>query len=62
LIAFFDNSPENPNNPHSPPRPVGWGEKTTDEMCIAFVGYLKASEWRPTEVASSARATGESIE
>ena len=47
LVSYFDNSSENPNNPHHPPKPVGWGEKTTDEMCIAFVDYLKAEEWQP---------------
>ena len=37
LVAHFDNSAENPANPHDPPIPVGWGEKTTDEMCIGFL-------------------------
>ena len=47
VLAHFDNSPANPNNPSSPPKPVGWGERTTDEMCIAFVSYVKAKEWQP---------------
>lgn len=47
LVAHFDNSAENPANPHEPPVPVGWGEKTTDEMCIGFLYYVKASEWAP---------------
>ena len=47
VVSYFDNSNENPNNPHDPPKPVGWGEKTTDEMCIAFVEYLSASKWQP---------------
>lgn len=38
LKATYDNSTSNPRNPNSPPRPVSWGEETTDEMCIAFVG------------------------
>ena len=25
-------------NPNDPPKPVSWGEATTDEMCIAFLG------------------------
>ncbi len=37
--------------PHSrlmPPwKAVGWGEKTTDEMCIAFFTYLKAADDAP---------------
>jgi mono/diheme cytochrome c family protein len=35
--AVYDNSARNRRNPTSPPRAVGWGEGTTDEMCIAFV-------------------------
>ncbi|HKR64852.1 MAG TPA: ascorbate-dependent monooxygenase [Thermoanaerobaculia bacterium] len=38
LRAIYDNSSENPRNPNSPPRAVSWGEATTDEMCIAFLG------------------------
>ena len=47
LVAHFDNSVENPANPNDPPVPVGWGEKTTDEMCIGFFYYVKASEFSP---------------
>jgi mono/diheme cytochrome c family protein len=35
--AVYDNSPGNRRNPTVPPREVGWGDATTDEMCIAFV-------------------------
>ena len=45
LTATFDNSESNPNNPNSPPEDIGWGEKTTDEMCIAFLGLLHESEY-----------------
>lgn len=38
LTAHFDNSSGNPRNPSDPPQPVRWGEATTDEMCIAFLG------------------------
>ena len=38
LVAHYDNSSANPRNPNNPPKPVSWGEATTDEMCIAFVG------------------------
>ena len=34
--ASYDNSSNNPHNPNNPPIPVGWGESTTDEMCIVF--------------------------
>jgi hypothetical protein len=38
LEAFYDNSSNNVRNPSDPPKPVSWGESTTDEMCIAFLG------------------------
>jgi hypothetical protein len=34
LEAFYDNSSDNPQNPNDPPKPVRWGEQTTDEMCL----------------------------
>jgi hypothetical protein len=37
LTAYYDNSSANPRNPNNPPKPVRWGEATTDEMCIAFL-------------------------
>jgi hypothetical protein len=36
----YDNSSENPQNPSNPPKPVSWGEETTDEMALAFIGVL----------------------
>lgn len=39
-IAYYDNSIGNPNNPHADPKPIRWGEKTTDEMCIAFMSVF----------------------
>lgn len=38
LSAYYDNSSANPRNPNDPPKPVSWGEATTDEMCLAFLG------------------------
>jgi len=38
LKAYYDNSSSNPRNPNDPPKAVSWGEETTDEMCIAFLG------------------------
>ena len=52
LTATFDNSATNPRNPNSPPKDVRWGEETTDEMCIAFLGVtsdLIGSSQPPTE-------------
>ncbi len=39
MTATYDNSARNPRNPNTPPKPVMWGEQTTDEMCIAFLHY-----------------------
>lgn len=35
--AVYDNSAGNPRNPSSPPRDVRWGERSEDEMCLAYV-------------------------
>jgi hypothetical protein len=37
IEAVYDNSTRNRRNPTNPPRDVGWGDATTDEMCIAFI-------------------------
>jgi hypothetical protein len=37
LDAYYDNSAGNPSNPNKPPKPVHWGEQTTDEMCLLGV-------------------------
>jgi hypothetical protein len=41
VTAYYDNSSENPDNPHNPPKEVRWGEQTTDEMCILFLSYIR---------------------
>ena len=50
MVAIFDNSAENRRQPSKPPRPVSWGEGTTDEMAIVFIGLTVDGErigWRP---------------
>jgi len=42
--AVYDNSPRNRCNHTAPPRDVGWGEGTADEMCIAFIQTTVDSE------------------
>ncbi len=37
LTATYDNSINNPRNPNNPPVLVRWGERTVDEMCLAFL-------------------------
>jgi hypothetical protein len=44
VVAHFDNSAANRNNPASPPREVRWGEQTTDEMCVAALFYTMDDE------------------
>lgn len=44
LVAYYDNSTGNPNNPNNPPKLVTWGEQTTDEMCLAFLGVTVDGE------------------
>lgn len=44
LTATYDNSVTNPENPNTPPKDVTWGENTTDEMCLAFVGFTLDGE------------------
>jgi uncharacterized protein (TIGR03437 family) len=39
LTCNFDNSADNPRNPNNPPKAVRWGEETTDEMALAFIGF-----------------------
>jgi peroxiredoxin len=40
LAAYFDNSEENPRNPHRPPRRVRYGVGTNDEMCACHLEFL----------------------
>jgi hypothetical protein len=45
LVAHFDNSSSNPRNPRRDnPQLVKWGEATTDEMCIGFLGVTKKEQ------------------
>ena len=44
LEAYYDNSSGNFRNPNDPPKSVSWGEATTDEMCIAFIGVTLDNE------------------
>ncbi len=36
VSAIHDNSANNPRNPNNSPVAVGWGNTTSDEMCIVF--------------------------
>jgi peroxiredoxin len=38
IIAVYDNSSANPNNPFNPPQAIRVGEQTTNEMLFGFLG------------------------
>lgn len=40
VVAYYDNSEKNPDNPHKVLRDVTWGEETTDEMLVGFLAYI----------------------
>ena len=40
----FDNSSENPYNPHIPPGHVGWGWSSDEEMCEIWIRFVPADE------------------
>lgn len=40
----FDNSAQNHRNPHQPPRPVHWGQQSTDEMGDLWVQMLTRTD------------------
>ncbi len=43
VVAYFDNSEENPNNPNSPPKQVRWSDLTLDPLCTLVVTAARAS-------------------
>ncbi|MGZ3357048.1 MAG: monooxygenase, partial [Isosphaeraceae bacterium] len=45
VVAHYDNSDGNPRRPKEmKPEEVRWGEATTDEMCIGFIGVTKKGQ------------------
>lgn len=44
MVARYDNSSSNPRNPSNPPKRVGWGEGTNDEMALGFVFFTLDAE------------------
>ena len=45
VVAHYDNSADNPRRPKEmKPEEVRWGEATTDEMCIGFIGVTKKGQ------------------
>ncbi len=52
LAYTFDNSSANARNPSSPPQRVTFGEQTTDEMAVGFIGLILPT---PDDVATFQR-------
>lgn len=48
IEAQYDNSPNNPLNPNTPPKRVTWGEETTDEMFLLIASYTLDNETAST--------------
>jgi tetratricopeptide (TPR) repeat protein len=40
----YDNSPDNPRNPHQPPQRVFWGQRSADEMGDLWIQVLTRNE------------------
>jgi hypothetical protein len=55
LHAIYDNSADNPKNPHTPPREVTWGEQATDEMCLCGVQVFTDN---PSDLAAISKMPG----
>lgn len=54
IVAKYDNSADNPNNP-DPDRPVGFGVQTTDEMMFGLFEFVAAEGVRPKPVSDESR-------
>lgn len=52
---IYDNSAENPNNPHTPPRRVTYGQRTTDEMSELWFQVVPRREADRARLASAVR-------
>ena len=46
--AWYDNSPENPNNPDST-KTVTWGDQTEEEMMIGYLEYVRVPASTPAK-------------
>jgi hypothetical protein len=44
MEAYYDNSSDNPRNPNNPPKPVMWGEQTTDEMAFCPIQIIAENQ------------------
>ncbi len=58
LEGVHDNSAENPRNPAQPPRRVTWGEQTFNEMSLATLQLVPASEADLAQIGDRRRFVG----
>lgn len=59
---IYDNSSDNPENPHSPPQRIRWGRQSTDEMGSIGLTVVAVDEHqRPTLQAALRRHTLEAL-
>jgi hypothetical protein len=56
--AIYDNSAGNPRNPNHPPKDVTWGEQTTDEMCLLFLGITLDREHNLSQQVAAVSRSG----
>jgi hypothetical protein len=43
VIAYFDNSDDNRNNPNSPAKPVRWPDLSSDPMCVLLIANARGA-------------------
>ncbi len=44
LVAYYDNSEDNPNNPYRKPKTIRYGQRANDEMCLFYFHYTVDAE------------------
>jgi hypothetical protein len=44
VVAHFDNSEENRDNPNDPPKQVRWSELTLEPMCVVLIANSRPTE------------------
>ena len=49
VLAYFDNSSQNPYNPHDPPKTIRYGIRTEDEMCKVALRYVNKVDYKMAE-------------
>ncbi|MEM8930814.1 MAG: redoxin domain-containing protein [Acidobacteriota bacterium] len=53
----FDNSADNPSNPHAPPRRIGWGWSSDEEMAELYMTIIPESSRADAKLQRASRAS-----